>query len=155
MAVKKSQRYASLWQSCDELRGGMDASQYKDYVLVMLFVRMSQLLDELVCDLRAKRLGHKAYLNKIAELAAKATAGIDDRISSARDTPGERPLYANLGEYEPKALLLHDRVMEYRTDGWRGHPAKERALQGAIYGGVGEVDETKRVFELIKKQLEY
>ena len=33
MALKKSQLYSSLWQSCDELRGGMDASQYKDYVL--------------------------------------------------------------------------------------------------------------------------
>jgi len=31
MALKKSQLYSSLWQSCDELRGGMDASQYKDY----------------------------------------------------------------------------------------------------------------------------
>ncbi|MEM7536018.1 MAG: N-6 DNA methylase [Chloroflexota bacterium] len=39
MALKKSELYSSLWQSCDELRGGMDASQYKDYVLVMLFIK--------------------------------------------------------------------------------------------------------------------
>lgn len=39
MAVKKSELYSSLWASCDELRGGMDASQYKDYVLTMLFVK--------------------------------------------------------------------------------------------------------------------
>lgn len=39
MAVKKSELYSSLWASCDQLRGGMDASQYKDYVLVMLFVK--------------------------------------------------------------------------------------------------------------------
>jgi type I restriction enzyme M protein len=39
MAMKKSQLYSSIWQSCDEMRGGMDASQYKDYVLVLLFVR--------------------------------------------------------------------------------------------------------------------
>jgi len=39
MAIKKSQLYSSIWQACDELRGGMDASQYKDYVLVLLFVR--------------------------------------------------------------------------------------------------------------------
>ena len=39
MALKKSQLYASLWQSCDELRGGMDASQYKDYVLTLLFMK--------------------------------------------------------------------------------------------------------------------
>jgi type I restriction enzyme M protein len=39
MALKKSHLYSSLWASCDELRGGMDASQYKDYVLVLLFVK--------------------------------------------------------------------------------------------------------------------
>src|SRR3989454_3805095 len=39
MPIKKSELYSSLWSSCDELRGGMDASQYKDYVLVLLFVK--------------------------------------------------------------------------------------------------------------------
>ena len=39
MAIKKSELYSSIWKSCDELRGGMDASQYKDYVLVLLFVK--------------------------------------------------------------------------------------------------------------------
>jgi type I restriction enzyme M protein len=39
MTIKKSELYSSLWRSCDELRGGMDASQYKDYVLTLLFVK--------------------------------------------------------------------------------------------------------------------
>lgn len=39
MAIKKSELYSSIWRSCDELRGSMDASQYKDYVLVLLFVK--------------------------------------------------------------------------------------------------------------------
>ena len=39
MAIKKNELYSSLWASCDELRGGMDASQYKDYVLTLLFVK--------------------------------------------------------------------------------------------------------------------
>ncbi|MBX9755677.1 MAG: type I restriction-modification system subunit M [Pseudomonadaceae bacterium] len=39
MAIKKSELYSSLWASCDELRGGMDASQYKDYVLLLLFIK--------------------------------------------------------------------------------------------------------------------
>ena len=39
MAVKKTELYSSLWASCDELRGGMDASQYKDYVLTILFMK--------------------------------------------------------------------------------------------------------------------
>ncbi len=39
MAIKKSDLYSSIWASCDQLRGGMDASQYKDYVLFMLFIK--------------------------------------------------------------------------------------------------------------------
>ena len=39
MAIKKTELYRSLWDSCDELRGGMDASQYKDYILTLLFLK--------------------------------------------------------------------------------------------------------------------
>ncbi len=39
MAIKKSQIYQQLWESCDEFRGGMDASIYKDYILSILFVK--------------------------------------------------------------------------------------------------------------------
>src|SRR5437588_3776625 len=39
MALKKSELYSHFWASCDELRGGMDASQYKDYVLFLLFIK--------------------------------------------------------------------------------------------------------------------
>ena len=39
MAIKKSQIYSTLWSACDALRGSMDASQYKDYVLILLFVK--------------------------------------------------------------------------------------------------------------------
>src|SRR6476646_3091361 len=51
MVLKKSQLYGSLWKSCDELRGGMDASQYKDYVLVLLFMKY-------VSDKAASRNGY-------------------------------------------------------------------------------------------------
>ena len=39
MPLRKSHLYSSLWQSCDQLRGGMDASQYKDYILTLLFMK--------------------------------------------------------------------------------------------------------------------
>src|SRR3954452_13027001 len=48
MALRKSDLYSSLWSSCDELRGGMDASQYKDYVLTLLF--MKYVLDKYAGD---------------------------------------------------------------------------------------------------------
>jgi hypothetical protein len=39
MALKKSELYSSLGAGCGELRGDMDARQYRDYVLVLLFIR--------------------------------------------------------------------------------------------------------------------
>lgn len=39
MVLKKSDLYSLIWSGCDALRGGMDASQYKDYVLILLFVK--------------------------------------------------------------------------------------------------------------------
>jgi type I restriction enzyme M protein len=39
VAIKKSELYSSLWESCNKLRGGMDASLYKDYILTLLFVK--------------------------------------------------------------------------------------------------------------------
>lgn len=52
MAIKKTELYSSLWASCDELRGGMDASQYKDYVLTFLFLKYVS--DKFLNDPRAK-----------------------------------------------------------------------------------------------------
>ncbi|WP_082530397.1 type I restriction-modification system subunit M [Aeromicrobium sp. Root344] len=78
MALKKSDLYASLWKSCDELRGGMDASQYKDYILTLLFVKY-------VSDKA------KADINSLIEvptggsfddmLAAKGDKEIGDRLN--------------------------------------------------------------------------
>jgi type I restriction enzyme M protein len=39
MAIKKSELYSRLWASADALKGGMDASEYKNYVLPMLFIK--------------------------------------------------------------------------------------------------------------------
>jgi len=78
MALKKSQLYSSLWSSCDELRGGMDASQYKDYVLVLLFVKY-------VSD---KAASQKNYLLDVPEggsfadmVALKGDKEIGDKIN--------------------------------------------------------------------------
>jgi type I restriction enzyme M protein len=78
MALKKSELYSSLWRSCDELRGGMDASQYKDYVLVLLFVKY-------VSD---KAAGSKDYLLNVPEgggfkdmVAVKGDPEIGDKIN--------------------------------------------------------------------------
>ncbi len=65
MAIKKNELYSSLWASCDELRGGMDASQYKDYVLTMLFM---------------KYVSDKARDNKYPMIVVPKGASFDDMV---------------------------------------------------------------------------
>src|SRR5215510_13423649 len=65
MAVKKSELYSSLWKSCDKLRGGMDASQYKDYILTLLFV---------------KYVSDKAKADKTSLIDVPAGGSFDDMV---------------------------------------------------------------------------
>ena len=37
--MKKSELYSMLWEACNKLRGGVEPSRYKDYVLVLLFFK--------------------------------------------------------------------------------------------------------------------
>ena len=76
MAIKKSELYSSLWASCDELRGGMDASQYKDYVLTMLFVKY--ISDKYAGDKYAPLLiPEGASFKDMVALVGKETIGDD------------------------------------------------------------------------------
>jgi len=78
MPIKKSELYSSLWKSCDELRGGMDASQYKDYVLVLLFMKY-------VSDKAASQRGYLLDVPKggsFADMVAlKGDKEIGDKIN--------------------------------------------------------------------------
>jgi type I restriction-modification system DNA methylase subunit len=71
MAAKKTELYSKLWASCDELRGGMDASQYKDYVLVLLFIKY-------VSD---------RYAESLCENSASRSPANDDDEATASDCP--------------------------------------------------------------------
>ena len=78
MAIKKSDLYSSLWASCDELRGGMDASQYKDYVLILLFVKYVS--DKYAGDTNA--LIDVPYGGSFADMvAAKGNKEIGDKLN--------------------------------------------------------------------------
>src|SRR5262245_57072684 len=70
MALRKSDLYSSLWKSCDELRGGMDASQYKDYILTLLFV---------------KYVSDKAKADKSSLIDVPAGGSFDDMLALKGD----------------------------------------------------------------------
>ena len=92
MAIKKSQLYASLWSSCDALRGGMDASQYKDYVLTLLF--MKYVSDRAAGDPQSLiRLPDRGGFKDMVRLKGKKGIGdeinkIIGRLAEANDLKG-------------------------------------------------------------------
>lgn len=78
MAVKKSELYSSLWISCDELRGGMDASLYKDYVLTLLFIKY--VTDRFMGDRYAEiEIPEGGSFNDM--ISAKGKSDIGDRMN--------------------------------------------------------------------------
>ena len=128
MALKKSELYSSLWKSCDELRGGMDASQYKDYVLVLLFVKYvsdkyagqkNALLDvppggsfaDMLALKGDKEIGDKINTNiaKLAEandLRADRNRGLQQHGQAGqRQGDGGPPLQPHVDLRQPRARL--------------------------------------------------
>ena len=100
MAIKKSELYSSLWKSCDELRGGMDASQYKDYVLVLLFIKY-------VSD---KYAGQSRPLIEIPEEGINFQNVVTDMereliLQSLRRTNGNKKLAAKLLNLKRTTLI--------------------------------------------------
>ena len=82
MALKKSQLYSSLWQSCDELRGGMDASQYKDYVRAGRLQRRArrpaagESHHHQVRGVQVVRAAGRGHLRRVAQHSRAAPLGI-------------------------------------------------------------------------------
>ncbi|MBY0510605.1 MAG: HsdR family type I site-specific deoxyribonuclease [Rhodospirillaceae bacterium] len=117
--------------------------------------KMSTLLDEVISDLRAKRIEYEEYLQKIAELAKTVQAGQADDTPEQLNTPGRRALYNNLGQNEALALKIDDAVKQTRPDGWRGIQAREQVIKAALYGVLQDANEVERIFLIIKAQREY
>jgi type I restriction enzyme, R subunit len=117
--------------------------------------KMSVLLDEILADLKAKRLEYEEYLKKIADLAKRVESGQDESLPSTLTTPGLRALYGNLGNDEELAVRLDGAVKEARPDGWRGVKAREQVVKQAIFDELQDKDEVERIFLIIKEHKEY
>ncbi|WP_395705035.1 type I restriction-modification system subunit M [Rhodococcus ruber] len=142
MALKKSDLYTSLWKSCDELRGGMDASQYKDYILTLLFVKYvsdkakadpNSLIevpaggsfDDMLAAKGDKEIGDK--LNKI--IAALAEANGLQRVIDLADFNDEE----KLGKGKEMQDRLSKLVTIFNDLDFRGSRAEGDDLLGDAY----------------------
>jgi type I restriction enzyme R subunit len=117
--------------------------------------KMSTLLDEIIRDLKARRLGYEQYLKQIAELAKQVWTGQAETMPERLNTPGRRALYNNLGDNEELALQIDEVVKKARPDAWRGVLTREQVIKAALYGILRDVNEVERIFLIIYQQQEY
>jgi type I restriction enzyme R subunit len=117
--------------------------------------KMSVLLDEIITDLRAKRIDYEEYLKRIAKVAKQVQAGQADNTPEQLNTPGRRALYNNLGQNEALAIHIDEIVKIRRPDGWRGIQAREQVIKGALYEVMQNKADVERIFLIIKQQREY
>ena len=117
--------------------------------------KMSVLLDEIIKDLKARRLDYAQYLKQIAELAKQVVTGQADTMPKRLNTPGRRALYNNLGENEELAIQIDETVKTVRHDGWRGVPTKESVIKSALHDILQDEAEVERVFLIIVQHQEY
>ncbi|MCB1937763.1 MAG: N-6 DNA methylase [Rhodocyclaceae bacterium] len=112
MAIKKSELYSSLWASCDALRGGMDASQYKDYVLVMLFIKY---ISDKYAGQPFAPIQVPAGASFKDMVALKGKADIGDRINKAIIAPLEQANRLTIkADFNDAALLGSGKEMVER-----------------------------------------
>ena len=128
----------------------------KDHLIdPAFFEEMSKLLDSIIKERKANAISYEEYLKKIAVLAHKLSKGKSDGTPDTLNTPGKIALYNNLDNNEWLALAVHERVVTYRPDNWKGNNPKELVIKGLLFDVLGDEKEVERIFPILKKQSEY
>ena len=119
------------------------------------FEEMSVLLNEIIKERKANAANYEEYLKKIADLAKKVHEGKSENTPDELRTSAQRMLYNNLDEDKDLALAVHENIIKYRPDNWKGNEAKERIIKSKLYEVLGDEKEVERIFPIVKEQIEY
>ncbi len=118
--------------------------------------RMSDLLGQILEDLRQKQIDYEEFLKQIAAVAKQVQAGTATATPPALNTPGKRALFNNLGGNEQLALKIDETVLKVKPDAFRGNQARENVIKAALFPLLGnDRVEVERIFKIIVAQLEY
>jgi type I restriction enzyme R subunit len=136
--------------------------------------KMSELLNEILDDLKAKRISYERFLKKIAEqVIAPLQKGVAADTPKELNTPGKRALYSNLqpkvdpcagvaiqdGDDDPilrLALTIDQKVREVSPADWRGNASRESYIKAALLPLLGfDKTEVERIFLILTAQREY
>ena len=128
----------------------------KDQLLDPAFFNdMSVLLNEIIKQRRDNAIEYEEYLKQIAVLADKVNAGKSENSPADIKTNGQRALYNNLEKNESLALIVHDTIVKYKPDAWRGNIPRENVIKAKLLEIFKEEAEVERIFKIIEKQSEY
>lgn len=146
------------------------------------YEKMSELLDEVIADRKAKAIAYEEYLKRVADIAAKVSAGKAEDTPDRLDTPGKRALYNELRKFAVKnptrskaeqiaeigsayaspedrilelAIRIDQTVKKVRPDGWRTVQAKEAVIKSALFGILQDDEQVGKLFRIIENQKEY
>lgn len=121
------------------------------------YLRMSELLTELVRRRRQADIEYQEYLKEVIALSKKVKNPLDESVGEKINTTAKRALYDNLGQDIEKAIMVYDAVMRSRQADFRGNRLKERAIKIAIKNTLPDIsdDESEDIFEIIKNQDEF
>lgn len=121
------------------------------------YEKMSELLDALIKERKAKAIDYKKYLEKIVELTRKAKdPATSGEYPGSIDSPAKRAIYDNFDRDERFATEVHDAVMASKMDDWYTNMFKVRAVRRAIREATGtDGERLDAVMELVKGQKEY
>jgi type I restriction enzyme, R subunit len=118
--------------------------------------KMSDLLDALIRERKAKALEYERYLEKIIALAQQVQNPASGfTYPQSLDTGAKRALYDNLGSNEQAALTLDTTIRQTKKDNWRGNRIKEKEVRYVIRRQLKDDALTEQIFELVKNQSEY
>lgn len=117
MAIKKSELYSSLWASCDALRGGMEPTEYKNYVLVILFIKY--ISDKYANDPNGlieipegSSFKDMVALKGKKDIGEKINTQIIGKLAEANDLKG----VIDVVDFDDDDKLGKDKEMVYRLD---------------------------------------
>jgi type I restriction enzyme R subunit len=141
------------------------------------YEKMSELLDEIIAQRKAKAIEYEEYLKKIADVVNRVNKGQDAGIPSSLDSPGKVAIFNNLeatasdkaeaaedqatfitDDKESRinlALKIDSTIKRVRPNAWRGNQVKENLIKAALYGVLQDEDAVEYLFEIIKHQNEY
>ena len=141
------------------------------------YEKMSELLDEIIAQRKAKAIEYEEYLKKIADVVNRVNKGQDAGIPSSLDSPGKVAIFNNLGttasgkgeaaedqatyitsnkkDRIDLAVQIDSTIKQVRHDGWRGNQARENVIKRALYGVLQDEDAVEHLFAIIKNQNEY